>query len=168
MHIPELERALSELARVLRKGGIMVLNENNMEAWDVKIRERLISIVKTLLGRNSDQVTVTPRGIEVLEERRQRRPNDEEDEHDVSVHLPGVLRFAGDHENAKSVHRSLYEHAVPVSETSRLFAEHLLPKTKHPTIEIDGQYYLLQEVSAYAAFSNYIGSLSFDAGARSC
>ena len=64
MHIPELEKALSELARVLKPNGILVLNENNMDSLDVRIRERLIGLIKTALGRNGDQTVLTPRGTE--------------------------------------------------------------------------------------------------------
>ena len=42
MHVPEIERALTELARVLRPGGVLVLCENNVNSLDVVIRERLV------------------------------------------------------------------------------------------------------------------------------
>jgi ubiquinone/menaquinone biosynthesis C-methylase UbiE len=64
MHIPELESALSELARVLKPNGILVLNENNADSLDVRFRERLIGFIKTALARNSDQTVLTPRGTE--------------------------------------------------------------------------------------------------------
>ena len=64
MHIPELEKALAELARVLRPGGTMVLNENNMSSLDVRVRERIIGLLKSAMGRNTDRTSLTPRGIE--------------------------------------------------------------------------------------------------------
>src|ERR1700730_14745996 len=69
MHIPQLETALSELARVLKPGGILVLGENNMRSLDVSIRERLIHVVKTALGRPTDKMNYSPRGIEVWKQR---------------------------------------------------------------------------------------------------
>jgi ubiquinone/menaquinone biosynthesis C-methylase UbiE len=65
MHIPQLETALSELARVLKPTGILVLGENNMRSLDVSIRERLIYFVKGALSRPTDKMHYTPRGIEV-------------------------------------------------------------------------------------------------------
>jgi ubiquinone/menaquinone biosynthesis C-methylase UbiE len=68
MHIPQLEKALSELARVLKPGGVLVLSENNMRALDVSIRERLIHLVKRALWRPSEKTDHTVRGIEVQKE----------------------------------------------------------------------------------------------------
>ena len=53
MHIPELEKAVSELTRVLKHGGILVLNENNLHSLDVSIRENSIYWVKKLLRREA-------------------------------------------------------------------------------------------------------------------
>jgi ubiquinone/menaquinone biosynthesis C-methylase UbiE len=68
MHIPQLEKALSQLARVLKPGGVLVLSENNMRALDVSIREKLIHVVKKTLGRPSEKMEHTARGIEVQKE----------------------------------------------------------------------------------------------------
>jgi ubiquinone/menaquinone biosynthesis C-methylase UbiE len=59
MHIPEMESALSELSRVLKLGGILVLYENNMHSLDVVFREPAIRIVKRLLGRRLPEIRLT-------------------------------------------------------------------------------------------------------------
>jgi ubiquinone/menaquinone biosynthesis C-methylase UbiE len=64
MHIPDMEGALSELARVLKKGGVLVLCENNMHSLDVEIRERGIRAIKKLIGRKLPDINTTPRGTE--------------------------------------------------------------------------------------------------------
>jgi ubiquinone/menaquinone biosynthesis C-methylase UbiE len=65
MHIPELEKALSELARVLRPGGTLVISETNMRAPDIAFRERLLRGLKSVLGRRKSDVRRTERGLEV-------------------------------------------------------------------------------------------------------
>jgi ubiquinone/menaquinone biosynthesis C-methylase UbiE len=64
MHIPEMEKALLELNRVLKPGGMLVLYENNMHSLDVAFRERAIRFVKNLLGREQPAISRTPRGLE--------------------------------------------------------------------------------------------------------
>ena len=63
MHIPEMEKALLELSRVLKPGGMLVIYENNMHSIDVAFRERAIRFVKKLLGREQPAISRTPRGV---------------------------------------------------------------------------------------------------------
>jgi ubiquinone/menaquinone biosynthesis C-methylase UbiE len=64
MHIPQMETALFELARVLKPGGTLVLSENNVRSLDVRIREKSIDFVKKLIRRTAGEKTNTPRGTE--------------------------------------------------------------------------------------------------------
>lgn len=64
MHIPNIEGALRELARVLKLGGTLVLCENNAASLDVRIRERAISLVKRALNRPMARVEYGPWGKE--------------------------------------------------------------------------------------------------------
>lgn len=64
MHIPDLERALVELARVLQPGGKLVITENNAQSLDVKVLEPAIRLAKRILGRPLKERVRTPRGIE--------------------------------------------------------------------------------------------------------
>lgn len=64
MHIPHLEQALRELARVTKKGGKLVIMENNMRSLHVQVYEPLLRMVKTVLGRSKPTRRLTERGIE--------------------------------------------------------------------------------------------------------
>jgi ubiquinone/menaquinone biosynthesis C-methylase UbiE len=64
MHVPEMEKALTELARVLKPGGILVLCENNLRSLDVIIREPIVDAIKRLIGRSTPEIRKTPRGKE--------------------------------------------------------------------------------------------------------
>jgi len=64
MHIPDLERALSELLRVVAPGGRLVLMENNCASLHVRLWEPALRAVKRVLGRTVPEVRRTPRGVE--------------------------------------------------------------------------------------------------------
>jgi len=64
MHIPDLETALEELARVLRPGGRMAIGENNGRSLHVQVWERILRTAKRALGRRVPPWDWTPRGLE--------------------------------------------------------------------------------------------------------
>jgi 2-polyprenyl-3-methyl-5-hydroxy-6-metoxy-1,4-benzoquinol methylase len=64
MHIPEVEMALTELSRVLKPAGVLVLCENNVDSLDVAIRERAVNAIKGLIGRSVPEMRITPSGTE--------------------------------------------------------------------------------------------------------
>jgi ubiquinone/menaquinone biosynthesis C-methylase UbiE len=64
MHIPEAEKALSELARVLKSGGKLVLAENNAQSLEVRFLEPAIESMRRLAGRPARTRQVTRLGIE--------------------------------------------------------------------------------------------------------
>jgi ubiquinone/menaquinone biosynthesis C-methylase UbiE len=64
MHVPELERALSELARVLAPGGKLVISEGNMHS----VESRVLRGLKRVLGRGRGRVERVPAGLETHEE----------------------------------------------------------------------------------------------------
>ena len=67
MHIPDLEGALSELVRVVKPGGMLVLSEGNMHSLQVVTMRWL----KKLLGRERAEVVISPGGIEYIEKTNQ-------------------------------------------------------------------------------------------------
>lgn len=60
MHIPDLERAVAELSRVLRPEGKIIINENNMYS----LQTVLTWIVKISIFNKRDNIKYTPVGIE--------------------------------------------------------------------------------------------------------
>lgn len=64
MHIPEVERALKELVRVLAPGGRIALMENNASSLHVRLWEPFLRGAKRALGRMLPERTTTERGVE--------------------------------------------------------------------------------------------------------
>ncbi len=69
MHVPEVETAISELARVVKPNGVVIVNENNMwsiESVLVRIVRRLLgrSLVRRLQGKDPAQLHITAAGAE--------------------------------------------------------------------------------------------------------
>lgn len=60
MHIPHLEKAICELARVLKAGGTLVVGENNMYSLQALIRRGL----RGCLGKEREDINRTPAGLE--------------------------------------------------------------------------------------------------------
>jgi SAM-dependent methyltransferase len=60
MHIPDVGRAVAELARVVRPGGFLVVSEGNMSSLEATALRGL----KRLLGRERAEVKRTPAGME--------------------------------------------------------------------------------------------------------
>ena len=60
MHVPQIEQAVSELARVTAPGGLIVISENNVHS----IHATALRGARRLLGRNRAEVRATPAGIE--------------------------------------------------------------------------------------------------------
>jgi ubiquinone/menaquinone biosynthesis C-methylase UbiE len=65
MHIPHLEQALRELARITAPGGKLVLMENNMRSLHVAGWDRMLRVVKRAIGRKNPSRKQTPRGVEM-------------------------------------------------------------------------------------------------------
>ena len=64
MHIPELDTALTELSRVLKPGGKLILAENNDRSVDARFWDKAIRVTKRVLGRRLRERRNTARGIE--------------------------------------------------------------------------------------------------------
>lgn len=75
MHIPEIENALNEIARVQKPGGTAIIGENNVKSIDSKLRRfrgvfrNPVHVMKKILaiqlGRKSKEGTRTQTGIEM-------------------------------------------------------------------------------------------------------
>ncbi|HUT59155.1 MAG TPA: class I SAM-dependent methyltransferase [Phycisphaerae bacterium] len=59
MHIPDVEKAISELARVLRPGGAIVISEGNMKSLD----SRILRLLRLIL-RKGKRISRRPAGLE--------------------------------------------------------------------------------------------------------
>ena len=64
MHVPDVERAVAELARVLRPGGMLAVSEGNMHSLEAVGMRGL----KRLLGKEKSEVKRTPAGVEFWNE----------------------------------------------------------------------------------------------------
>lgn len=64
MHIPDVEVALGEMARVLKCGGRIAIAENNQLSLHVRVLEPAIRLAKKALGRSVPERLLTPCGIE--------------------------------------------------------------------------------------------------------
>lgn len=64
MHVPDLEGALAELARVLAPGGRLAIMENNVESLHHRVLDRSLRAAKRLLGRPIPEWRRTPSGLE--------------------------------------------------------------------------------------------------------
>ena len=65
MHIPDVERAVAELSRVLRPGGQLVISEANMRSLEAVGVRRM----KRVLKREKAEVKDAPAGVEYWKER---------------------------------------------------------------------------------------------------
>lgn len=64
MHVPALEQAVAELARVLAPGGLLTVSEGNMRS----AQSFALRLAKRLAGRNRGLLRRTPVGLECIEE----------------------------------------------------------------------------------------------------
>lgn len=64
MHIPEVDKAIAELSRVIKPGGYIAISEANMHS----LQSWAIRSLKKILGRERAEVSRVPAGIENWEE----------------------------------------------------------------------------------------------------
>lgn len=64
MHVPQVERAIAELARVVAPGGALVLSEGNVRS----VQAVTVNTLKRLLGRGRGRIVRTAAGLETHEE----------------------------------------------------------------------------------------------------
>ncbi|MDY6945276.1 MAG: class I SAM-dependent methyltransferase [Pseudomonadota bacterium] len=64
MHVPAIEKAVSELARILAPGGTLIISEGNMRS----VQAVGLRTLKRLLGKERAELIPTPAGIEFWEE----------------------------------------------------------------------------------------------------
>jgi 2-polyprenyl-3-methyl-5-hydroxy-6-metoxy-1,4-benzoquinol methylase len=64
MHVPDITKAVSELARIIKPGGTLVISEGNFRS----VQARTLRFIKFLVGRGRRHETLnTPAGIETWE-----------------------------------------------------------------------------------------------------
>jgi ubiquinone/menaquinone biosynthesis C-methylase UbiE len=63
MHVPDVQKALSELSRVIAPGGILVMSEGNFRS----VQASVLRWLKALLRRERAEIIRTPAGIEFWE-----------------------------------------------------------------------------------------------------
>ena len=64
MHIPDIEKAISELYRVLNTGGILIISEGNMNS----LQSKILRYIKSVLKYKTAKVIKTPAGLEYWEQ----------------------------------------------------------------------------------------------------
>lgn len=64
MHVPDLEKAISELSRILKPNGKLVISENNSFSFEITLRALIFPILRFLLGRKKIKVKHTKFGVE--------------------------------------------------------------------------------------------------------
>lgn len=64
MHVPAVDKAVAELARVLAPGGTLIISEGNKNS----LQAASLRMLKRLLGRERAEVQATPAGIEFWEQ----------------------------------------------------------------------------------------------------
>ncbi len=64
MHIPDVDKAISELSRIVKRGGILAISEGNMHS----LQTIAIRLLKKILGREKAVVNIVDAGIENWEE----------------------------------------------------------------------------------------------------
>jgi SAM-dependent methyltransferase len=64
MHIPDLEKALTELCRVVAPGGRLVIGENSVQSFHCRIFEPMLRFAKRAIGRKLPERLHTGFGVE--------------------------------------------------------------------------------------------------------
>lgn len=60
MHIPDVEKAIAELARILKQGGMLIIEEGNMNS----LQSIVLNIIRFLTGKKKTEFKSTSCGIE--------------------------------------------------------------------------------------------------------
>lgn len=64
MHVPEVDKAIAELSRVMAPGGRLAVSEGNMHS----VQSRLLRLVKRLFKLGHSEAVTTPAGVENWED----------------------------------------------------------------------------------------------------